>query len=1784
MQISLLDDEIVNNTLPFNPVIQVQVLDYYNRLVKRLNKPTSVIATVKSGKCLHLPNRSMLGECPSLDQGLRGKTVQEIPGQDGQVNFTGLGLRGWPGQHTLKIEIPGVDFAVRTVFVRDCDRGHFLLTSTDVNGQSTGDSVCEQCPGGKYKPDVGIWPCTQCLAGFACPRAAISPIPCPPGEVQSQPGQLLCTDCLAGYYQDQSEKLQCLTCEAGQYANISRSMLCQNCVPGLSQQSVGSSMCTTCGQGEYSKIYKATTCEKCPTGWAQNYTKNIKCNICNIGEYAESEGRTDCQDCKAGEITLSKGSPSCIVCGEGKFSNNSRICTSCTIGQFNDKKSRISCEECPKGYFAEDLESFVCNECPAGYIAKNVSEAACTVCLGGTYAAEAAKSKCEKCSSGRRTFETAPTSCADCVPGRASGSESAISCLICPRGYTAEKKQAAKCDACPAGFHIEFEEGKKCKICPEGTACVRASVSPEICSSGSFSPREKSTVCSPCVAGRAQSKEKQTACDTCFAGKFSAGERSKKCTECNPGKFSPNEIQNLKCDICPQGFATNKSADSMCGKCPIRHKSTLEEESTTCTACTLGEIQTPDTRTCWYCVAETFSLDAGEQLPTEFDEEDKTLAICHKCPEGGTCKGGYHLKPKNTWWRSSNMSTIMTQCFEQSACLGATNPDTNLNMPPEIALVEHNESCAVGYRGRLCHACAAGYGRETFDSCSICPPKASNKLLMVFGLMLVVLVLIFFIIFTVRSASDERSNASMMFKTLAAYGQVVGIASLFPYRWPPIVLKLFDMLEAMTSVSDRILNTDCAMEDTNRLVPLTYEKAVLYMVGPLVFVACAFVFWCTVHLCLRYVWGERSKKPNKTIHKQFSWKTNELRLQKVETRNSAPSLAPLPLSALGVESSNKEEKISSKKSKDTGKPLRRKTSLSKMLTTVSIAAQSSKKSIGKFNNKMEQYGQEWTWVDTKRYLVVSTLICMVILHPTLTRQSLFLFMCVPINDRIVIPGNETMPDIDVSVYLRKDVQLECYTAQHWSFALLVGLPGVIGYVIGTPLLTFYVLYKRRHKLTISGPSGDETRKTYGFIYLGYSLYYWEVVIMTRKVSMVIVAVFGLRATVQTQALMALLVVLLAGAAHIYAKPFDIPILDRLELYGLITAFITLYFGMFFFTRDVEESPFFLAVITTIILSSNFAFISYWCVSLYHALCEEVMLMKRFHILATLKCFTCKQRYCMCCRCKHYAFKSCKKMLRRLSLRIRNLRDSDDDSDDEVNDVRVQRRSTKQHTVWSSMRANGVEKENLSNIHKRLERQRKKFSKKKANKRALELVPVRRKSVFERARLKLDNEIHSSEIDAQIRANNSANIFNELGISAESKMNIDLLPAAPSMESYPEKESDDEPESFDFAPPSLPGPPVNNPLARLRWKTAMQDVNTGTKKKSKRNRNKNKNRTAGRQHKKITEILYERDVMLSLGLETEPLEEMMPVEKMLPLEKMVPLEKIISPTTTKQNPLKKNRWKLAKAKLRAIRVFTRKEKVSSESTSIVEMMTTPMKKPTRSRRDRIQMLDRMNIKRRAHSQEALGGNKSGRSDEDGEKLAEVYVNPLLAKKRTGHKVSRDKKPNVRMQTQKPMEKLQEFDDDVYLNTNPMKMHAKLDMRLNTNPMHTKLDMRLNRMQNPMRMKKLQELNDEKLDVYLNTNPMKMHAKLDMHLNTNPMHTKLDMHLNTNPMILHKKLSTVKSKPPPAPSVAVLKAKQRRSKKKKTVRRLSKPMFDSVTGKMYVVDEDTGVSEWLNRIDE
>ena len=476
------------------------------------------------------------------------------------------------------------------------------------------------------------------------------------------------------------------------------------------------------------------------------------------------------------------------------------------------------------------------------------------------------------------------------------------------------------------------------------------------------------------------------------------------------------------------------------------------------------------------------------------------------------------------------MSIIFTTCFHPLACEGAKR-EKEFKRP--LLQVERNESCAFGYIGRLCHMCGPGWGRETFDSCSKCPPKAANMALTIVGSVFVVVVLVTFIIYSIKSSADERSISSMMFKTLAAYGQVIGIASLFPYKWPPEILQFFEFMDAITSVSDRILNTDCALEDRRgKGLALIYEKAILYMMAPPIFVFCAIIVFIISHCCLncRNILGRRLRK------------------------------------------------------------------------------------------RFLKAGEFWTRADTRRCIIVSAIVAMVILHPTLVRQAMFLLMCVNVENKF---------------YLRIDLQLQCSTTEHNLMTIFVAVPGILLYVLGWPLLVYILLRKRKHKLHLKGLSGQGTRSTYGFLYRGYSKdrYYWEIVIMMRKTAMVLIATFGLRATVPTQGLLALFVISMAMAAHLKLRPHEDDSLDKLEFYGLTAAFITLYFGMFFFTDDVVFAPWWGFIVTFTIMMTNAVFMTTFCLYLYGAFREESNLVKRMNTSATLKCYSkfdkWKNRFCCC---------------------------------------------------------------------------------------------------------------------------------------------------------------------------------------------------------------------------------------------------------------------------------------------------------------------------------------------------------------------------------------------------------------------------------------------------------------------------------------------------------------------------------------------------------------------------
>ena len=72
----------------------------------------------------------------------------------------------------------------------------------------------------------------------------------------------------------------------------------------------------------------------------------------------------------------------------------------------------------------------------------------------------------------------------------------------------------------------------------------------------------------------------------------------------------------------------------------------------------------------------------------------------------------------------------------------------------------------------------------------------------------------------------------------------------------------------------------------------------------------------------------------------------------------------------------------------------------------------------------------------------------------------------------------------------------------WSYS--VAMPSIIVWGLGIPFFAFVLMFRNRKQLT-----NIETKEKFGFLYNGYQtqLFYWEIVIMYRKIGMIFIAVF-----------------------------------------------------------------------------------------------------------------------------------------------------------------------------------------------------------------------------------------------------------------------------------------------------------------------------------------------------------------------------------------------------------------------------------------------------------------------------------------------------------------------------------------------------------------------------------------------------------------------------------------------------------------------------------------------------
>ena len=90
-----------------------------------------------------------------------------------------------------------------------------------------------------------------------------------------------------------------------------------------------------------------------------------------------------------------------------------------------------------------------------------------------------------------------------------------------------------------------------------------------------------------------------------------------------------------------------------------------------------------------------------------------------------------------------------------------------------------------------------------------------------------------------------------------------------------------------------------------------------------------------------------------------------------------------------------------------------------------------------------------TKVNVKDKFVVTVCVLIYLLYPSLALQAFGLFSCYKLNNRY---------------YLLADLEEDCYGTRHQIYVYLVGVPQLLLFVVGLPIVGFYFLYRNHDSL------------------------------------------------------------------------------------------------------------------------------------------------------------------------------------------------------------------------------------------------------------------------------------------------------------------------------------------------------------------------------------------------------------------------------------------------------------------------------------------------------------------------------------------------------------------------------------------------------------------------------------------------------------------------------------------------------------------------------------------------
>ncbi|OMJ78092.1 hypothetical protein SteCoe_22156 [Stentor coeruleus] len=225
-----------------------------------------------------------------------------------------------------------------------------------------------------------------------------------------------------------------------------------------------------------------------------------------------------------------------------------------------------------------------------------------------------------------------------------------------------------------------------------------------------------------------------------------------------------------------------------------------------------------------------------------------------------------------------------------------------------------------------------------------------------------------------------------------------------------------------------------------------------------------------------------------------------------------------------------------------------------------------------------------TYSYLRREFFTTIVVLFFLVYPNIVKAMFLNFSCVSV-------------DMEGS-FLDQNTAIKCWTSNHTKYSLIIALPGIIVWAIGTPALVLLRLTKQRRFL-----HRDDNKIIFGFIYNGYKIshYYWEFIIMYRKIIMITVSVFMSNQPTLIQALTVVIVLLFSLYLQYSRNPYCFTELNHMESEALFTATLTIYCGLYYLSNAItEELKLFLFFI---IITGNSYFIIYWIYYMIQAIIE-----------------------------------------------------------------------------------------------------------------------------------------------------------------------------------------------------------------------------------------------------------------------------------------------------------------------------------------------------------------------------------------------------------------------------------------------------------------------------------------------------------------------------------------------------------------------------------------------------